>query len=126
MRWGWLVWDAIAILAFVLIGMLQHRTPFTLPDIGRTLVPFYIGWFGAGLLVGLYRAVPPRWAFVAVWVLGVLIGVVLRAWVFTGRGATLLAISPTFVLFSLIFLGLFTGIPRLIMGLTRRRATSRG
>ena len=125
MRWSWFIWDALAILAFTLIGMHFHKTPFTLPDMGRTLVPFYLGWFGLAFALGLYRERTTRWAFPLVWVLGVLIGVLLRAWVFTGRGVSLLSISPTFLLFSLLFIGLFTGLPRLIVHLIRRAQQGR-
>jgi hypothetical protein len=55
-----------------------------------------------------------RGAFFLVWLLGVPIGVLLRAWFFADRGITLLAISPTFLILSLIFIGLFTGLPRLL------------
>lgn len=114
MRWGWLLWDAAAILAFTLIGMQSHHVPFTLPNIARTLIPFYLGWFGLAFALRLYREGTMRGAFFLVWLLGVPIGVLLRAWFFADRGITLLAISPTFLILSLIFIGLFTGLPRLL------------
>ncbi len=126
MRWGWLLWDALAILAFTLIGMHFHKTPFTLPDVGRTLIPFYLGWFGLALPLGLYRQGASRWVFLVVWLVGILLAVLLRAWVFTGRGISLLAISPTFLLFSLLFVGLFTGLPRLGAGLLSQLRHARG
>ncbi|MCS7065033.1 MAG: DUF3054 domain-containing protein [Fimbriimonadales bacterium] len=119
MRWGWLIWDALAILAFTLIGMHFHKMPFSMLGVARTLVPFCLGWFGMALLTGLYRARSPWWAFPAVCLLGVSIGAALRAWVFMGRGVSLTTISQPFLIFSLLFMALFTGLPRLMVGLIR-------
>jgi len=120
MRWGWLVWDALAILAFTLIGIYFHQTPLSITRIGHTLIPFCIGWFGLALPLGLYRVQGARWwAFPIVLVLGVAIGVALRSWVFEGRGVALTTIALPFLYFSLLFIGLFTGLPRLIVALVR-------
>jgi TctA family transporter len=56
MQWRWMVWDALAILAFTLIGMYFHRHQIVWGDIWHTLLPLYGGWFGLALLLGLYRA----------------------------------------------------------------------
>ncbi|MEN3001735.1 MAG: DUF3054 domain-containing protein [Armatimonadota bacterium] len=117
MRWGWLIWDAVALLAFTLIGMYSHHMPYNLPNIARTLIPFSLGWFGMALLLGLYRPSAPRWVFPTVLLAGVTLGVALRAWVFAGRGVSLLAIHPTFLMLSLLFVGLFTGLPRLLVSI---------
>jgi hypothetical protein len=116
MRWRWMVWDALAILAFTLIGMYFHRQQIVWGDIWYTLLPLYGGWFGLGLLLGLYRASAARWVFPLVWLLGVLIGLMLRAW---WRGVPPLAIDRTFLILSLLFIGLFTGVPRLLVALLR-------
>ncbi len=111
-----MVWDALAILAFTLIGMYFHRHQIVWGDIWYTLLPLYGGWFGLALLLGLYRARAARWVFPLVLVLGVLIGLALRAW---WRGVSPLAIDRTFLILSLLFIGLFTGVPRLLVVLLR-------
>lgn len=118
MRWGWMLADGVALTLFVLVGLQSHGT---LDEYGlqRSLPPFLIGWFLTALLLGVYRAQPPKWALPVAWVLGVTVSIALRNQ-FLGRGL-LSAISPVFWGISLVGVALFTGLPRLGASLLQRR-----
>ncbi|MCS7209129.1 MAG: DUF3054 domain-containing protein [Fimbriimonadales bacterium] len=117
MRWGWMLSDALAITLFVLAGLGSHGT---LDEFGlqRSLPPFLIGWFVAALLLGVYRAQPPRWALPLAWVVSVTLGIGIRNLLL---GRTLWAIHPVFWAISLGGVALFTGLPRLVMHWVRRQ-----
>ncbi|MFN4033458.1 MAG: DUF3054 domain-containing protein [Fimbriimonadales bacterium] len=123
MRWGWMLFDAAALTLFVLTGLRSHGT---LDEFGlqRSLPPFLIGWFGVALLVGVYRAQPPKWALPVAWALGVTLSLMLRNQ-FLGRGL-FGAIAPIFWVISLTGVALFTGAPRLIAAQSARRRVSAG
>lgn len=123
MRWGWMLFDAVVLTLFVLTGLRSHGT---LDEFGlqRSLPPFLIGWFVVALLVGVYRAQPPKWALPTAWVLGVTASIVLRN-VFLGRGL-LGPMSPVFWIISLTGVILFTGLPRLIAHWSRRKRLATG
>jgi hypothetical protein len=118
MRWGWILGDGVALTLFVLVGLQSHGT---LDEYGlqRSLPPFLIGWLLTALLLGVYRAQPPKWALPAAWLVGVTVSIVLRN-LFLGRGLTG-AISPVFWGISLVGVMLFTGLPRLIASLIQSR-----
>lgn len=118
MRWGWMLFDAIALTLFVLTGLRSHGT---LDEFGlqRSLPPFLVGWLVSALALGVYRAQPPKWALPAAWVLGVTVSIVLRN-VFLGRGL-MAPISPVFWTISLVGVMLFTGLPRLVVAWVRAR-----
>jgi len=70
--------DAIALILFAVIGLLNHDHTVTVAGIARNAGPLLAGWFAAALLFGTYRH--PRWrTFLRAWVLGVTGGVALRA-----------------------------------------------
>lgn len=123
MRWGWMLFDAIALTLFVLSGLRSHGT---LDEFGlqRSLPPFLIGWFTVALLLGVYRAQAPKWVLPTAWVLGVTLSIVLRN-LFLGRGL-LAPISPVFWAISLAGVMLFTGLPRLIAHWTQRKRLATG
>jgi hypothetical protein len=118
MRWGWILGDGVALTLFVLVGLQSHGT---LDEYGlqRNLPPFLIGWFLTALLLGVYRAQPPKWALPVAWVVSVTVGIVLRN-LFLGRGF-MGAISPVFWGISLVGVALFTGLPRLVASLIQSR-----
>ncbi|GIV07083.1 MAG: hypothetical protein KatS3mg017_0285 [Fimbriimonadales bacterium] len=118
MRWGWMLFDAIALTSFVLTGLRSHGT---LDEFGlqRSLPPFLVGWFASSLVLGMYRAQPPKWALPAAWALGVTLSIMLRN-LFLGRGLTA-PISPVFWIISLVGVALFTGLPRLVVAWVRAR-----
>jgi len=102
MRWVTaLVLDLCCVAAFVLIGRASHSEGETVAGVARTAWPFLvglaIGWVAAR---GWRRPVSVRRAGAGVWIVTVLVGMALRA-VF-GQG-----IAATFVLVTLVFLGLF-------------------
>lgn len=118
MRWGWILGDGVALTLFVLVGLRSHGT---LDEFGlqRSLPPFLIGWFLTALPLGVYRALPPKWALPLAWVVGVTVSIVLRN-LFLGRGWTG-TISPVFWGISLAGVALFTGLPRFVAFLIQSR-----
>lgn len=97
--------DALAIVAFALVGMLSHRGTVSGAGVAQDAVPLLAGWFAAAAASGLYRR-PARRALLATWAVGIPLGVLVRAAVL-GRLdeprqlaflATTLAVTLAFVL----------------------------
>jgi hypothetical protein len=97
------VLDACAIATFVVVGYVAHHGAVHAGGLGRDVGAMLAGWFAAAAVWGLYRRPAPR-SLILTWVLGVTLGVVLRA-ILLGRspdGAQL-----AFLLTSLVFGGAF-------------------
>lgn len=95
--------DAVALVAFVIVGVIQHGG-LALAGILRTGAPLLLAWFLVALLVGTYRRV--GWATMLVtWLIAVPLGLVGRS-VIRGRpwGEGLLEFGAIAMGFTLVFL----------------------
>lgn len=70
--------DAASIALFAVLGQLRHETGLTAEVLLRTAVPLLLGWFGAALVLETYRR-PDLWRLALTWLLGVTLGVAIRA-----------------------------------------------
>jgi hypothetical protein len=95
--------DAVALLAFVVIGVSQHHAAF-LPGLLRTAIPLLVAWFVIGLAIGVYRRV--GWTTMLVtWVVAVPLGLLARSVVRGGPwGRGLLEFGAIAMGFTLLFL----------------------
>ncbi len=95
--------DAVALLAFVVIGVSQHHAAF-LPGLLRTAIPLLVAWFVIGLAIGVYRRV--GWTTMLVtWVVAVPFGLLARSVVRGGPwGRGLLEFGAIAMGFTLLFL----------------------
>lgn len=115
-----LVVDLVAVLAFVVIGRRSHAEGLDLPGLLVTLWPFAVG-----TVVGWVTVVGVRWPLVAlrsgavVWVSTVVLGVLLR--VVSGQG-----VQVSFVVVTIVVLGVFVVGWRAVVALVRRRSSRRG
>ena len=108
--------DALALVAFVTVGLLSHDHTLSLTGYARDLLPLLAGWFAAAALFRLYRG-GGRLALLGTWLVGVPLGVGIRALVLgrspDGKEAAFLGVA-------LAFTGLFVLALRTL--LTRRPA----
>lgn len=110
MRWpGYLVMDVVLVVAFALVGRGSHSEAFSIAGLLGTAAPFL-----AGLLAGWaysaargYRPLSVRQA-VPMWLLTVAIGHIVRVAV---GGTT----HWSFILVSLVALGIFLLVPRAVL-----------
>ena len=95
--------DAVALLAFVVIGVLQHRG-VVLPGLLRTGIPLLVAWFLVALLVGTYRRT--GWVTMLVtWVVALPLGLLARSVIRGGPwGRGLLEFGVIAMGFTLLFL----------------------
>ena len=107
--------DALALVAFVTVGLLSHDHALSAGGYARDALPLLAGWFGAATLFGLYRG-SGRWALVATWAVGVPLGVLIRA-IVLGRSPD--GDEAAFLGVALVFTGLFVLAFRTV---TRRTA----
>ena len=97
------VFDAVCIVAFVVIGRGSHGIGSGLSWFFTVLWPFLAGWFAVAVVVRLYTAERRTWLRLgATWSLGVAAALVLRA-VFTHRESL-----STFTIVAYVFLGVVT------------------
>lgn len=97
------VFDAVCIVAFVVIGRDSHGIGSGLRWFFTVLWPFLAGWFAVAVVVRLYTAGSKPWLrLAATWSLGVAAALVLRA-VFTHRESL-----STFTIVAYVFLGAVT------------------
>lgn len=60
---AWLaVVDAVALLAFVVLGLRSHEASSTVAAVARTALPLLLSWFAVAAIVGTYRASRARTA----------------------------------------------------------------
>ena len=103
----------LAILIFATIGQLSHHGHVSLTGYVEDALPFLIGWFVAD------RIFSGR--FLPTWLVGVTLGVAIRAVALSHYRWNELA----FWLVSLIFIGALAGAMRAASGIARRRRTAR-
>lgn len=70
--------DVVALLVFVVVGLLNHHGGITVWDFARDAVPFIGCWLLAGGAFDLYKR-PRAGALVGTWLVGITGGVLLRA-----------------------------------------------
>ena len=93
--------DALAILAFVVVGLLSHHGNVTAGGLAGDALPLLGGWFAVALLVGLYtRPAPIR--LLVTWFAGITAGVAVRAAILghthPGKEAAFLGVALAFTL----------------------------
>lgn len=97
----WPLADAIALVAFAVVGLLSHRGTVTAPGLARDALPLLGGWFAAALVFRLYRRPSPT-RLLATWACGITAGVLVRALVLghalDGHEAAFLAVALAFTL----------------------------
>jgi hypothetical protein len=104
--------DAVAIVGFVVVGLLSHHGAVSGRGLARDALPLLGGWFAAAALLRLYTR-PERMRLVGTWLLGVTGGVVLRAAILqhtdVGREAAFLAVSLAFTFLFVLAARLLAG-----------------
>jgi hypothetical protein len=98
--------DAAAICAFAVIGLLSHRGTVGAGGLAEDALPLLAGWFCAAVAFGAYRRGGAR--LVATWLVGIPLGVALRAVVLDRD------IAPTFLVVTLVFVGAWVLAARLV------------
>ena len=93
--------DAAALVLFSVVGLLSHDGAVSASGLARDALPLLAGWFAAALVFRTYRRRSVR-ALLLAWIVGVPLGVALRAVVLgralEGREAAFLAVALTFTL----------------------------
>ena len=69
--------DAVAIVAFVTVGLASHRHGLSATGYAQDALPILGAWFGVALLLGTYRGRGRR-RLLATWAIGVPLGVLIR------------------------------------------------
>ncbi len=105
--------DAAAIIDFATIGQLSHHGHVSLGGYAGDALPLLAGWFAASLAF--------RGRFVPTWLVGVSLGVLLRAAVLSHWYAKELV----FWVVALVFVGLSAVITRWLARIAQRRRTGR-
>ncbi|HEX6844472.1 MAG TPA: DUF3054 family protein [Actinomycetota bacterium] len=109
--------DLVAIAAFVVVGMGEHRSGGTLTVFVRTAGPVLVAWLACGVVFRTYRPPTPR-ALVKTILVAVPAGVLVRtAIVGSPEGWRILV----FLLVALVFVSLFVGTARAIASVLSRR-----
>lgn len=99
--------DAVALVAFVLLGMASHHDVSWTVGVARNLVPLLLAWFLMAGLLGTYRR-PSPWRLLANWLLAVPAGLLLRSLVVGDPTGSRLVIFVT--------VGLAVTLPLLLIG----------
>lgn len=93
--------DAVAIVAFAVVGLLSHHGAVSARGLARDALPLLGGWFAAALLVRLY-ARTDVWRLAATWLVGIAAGVAVRAAILhhthVGKEAAFLGVALGFAL----------------------------
>jgi hypothetical protein len=119
----WVASDALAILVFAAVGQLSHHGGVSLAGFARDALPVLGCWSAAAWAFGLYRR-PTLPAFLRTWLVGVTVGVAVRAAIL-GRaiGGRELAFLVTSLVFVLVFVLAFRAVGRVALR-RRRRAVA--
>lgn len=103
----WPVSDAVALVAFAVVGLLSHHGTVTAAGLAHDALPLLAGWFAAALAFRLYRR-PSLSRLLATWACGVTAGVAARALVLgrspNGREAAFLGVALSFTLLFVVAL----------------------
>ena len=105
--WMWPATDAVALVAFSVVGLLSHHGTVTVGGLAHDALPLLVGWFAAALAFGLY-ARPSLARLLATWACGVTVGVAIRALIlgrsFNGHEAAFLGVALAFTLLFVLVL----------------------
>jgi hypothetical protein len=102
--------DAVALLLFVVVGVVSHEHALVLRSLAHDAVPILGAWFGVALVCGAYRR-GGRWMLLP-WAVGLPLGVLVRAlWL----GHPLDGKQVAFTLTTLLFGGAFVLAGRLAL-----------
>jgi Protein of unknown function (DUF3054) len=112
--------DALALIVFVLVGIEGHHEAAAPVVFLRNAVPLLAAWFGAALLLGLYRR-PGLATLLRTWLVAVPVGIVVRSLVVGSpdRPGAFLAFLGVSMAFTLLFLALGRAIVWFVAGLRR-------
>jgi hypothetical protein len=106
--------DVLAIIAFVTVGLINHKGGVSASGYARDVLPIAGCWLVAAGAFDLYKR--PRWrALLGTWLVGVTAGVLVRAlvrWRLDGGDAVFL---PVALCFSLLFVLAFRSAARLLV-----------
>jgi Protein of unknown function (DUF3054) len=111
---GWVLptADALALTAFVLVGIRSHHDVGGTQVFARNAVPLLIVWFGASVPLRTYRR-PGLRSLVVTWAVVVPVGLFVRtAWVGSPSGTRLLLFIVVGLAFTLLFLLLGRALTR--------------
>lgn len=93
--------DAVAIVVFAVVGLLSHHGDVSGRGLARDALPLLGGWFAAAVLFRLY-ARPEIRRLGATWLLGITVGVAVRAAILghthAGKEAAFLGVALGFTL----------------------------
>lgn len=100
------VGDALALMAFLVVGLANHdRTSDLFTEGARIGLPFVIGWFTSAIALGAYALRRGRRAFLLrsalAWTVGIAIALLLRNTLFGSQ------FSLVFAIISYVFTGIF-------------------
>jgi len=70
--------DAVALVIFVIIGLVNHEHGITLAGLARTALPLLGAWFAVAAIAGTYRR-PGIRTLLVTWAVAVPVAVVIRA-----------------------------------------------
>jgi hypothetical protein len=101
--------DMLALVAFVTVGLFNHKGGLSAAGYARDILPIAGCWLVAAGAFDLYKR--PRWqALIATWLAGVTGGVLIRSlvlWRIEGDGAVFLVVA---LCFSLVFVVAFRAV----------------
>jgi hypothetical protein len=97
-----LVADAVALVAFVLIGVRSHTGAFPARDLVENLLPLVAAWACVAALLGTYRR-PGLRTLMITWAVAVPIGLTVRTW-WVGSFDRFPAFLAVGMVFTLLFL----------------------
>jgi hypothetical protein len=70
--------DGLAVVAFTVVGIVSHRGTLPLSALLEDTLPLLAGWFAAAAVFHLYTR-PTRRSLLLTWVVGIPLGVLVRA-----------------------------------------------
>ncbi len=104
--------DALALMAFVVIGLAQHDGDDLVALFLRNVVPLLASWFVVARVTGAYRR-PGLRTLLSTWAVAVPAGLLLRTvWIGSPRGGEILVFAAVGLAFTLLLLVLARTVAR--------------
>lgn len=95
---GALVGDALAVLLFVAIGLMQHATPLTTSTVGLVAWPFLVGMLLGHLAIRSWRAPFSLWPHgVFIWAITIAAAMAIRTLFGAGTETSFIIVTATFL-----------------------------